>query len=100
MLATTNPYEPDKRLVDDPQELARLYHGQGLTVKEIANNHAELGRTSVYESLVDWGILIPDHAHTDSESDCEDSNNNSCRGHDPPADQSNTDRMKWSQLTE
>ena len=99
MSATTNPYEPDKRLVDDPQELARLYHGQGLTVKEIANNHAELGRTSVYESLVDWGILIPDHSHTDSE-DGSNSTDNSCRGRDPPPDQSNTDRMKWSQLTE
>jgi len=71
-----------------------------LTVKEIANNHAELGRTSVYESLVDWGILIPDHSHTDNESDCEDNSNNSCRGRDPPSDQSNTDRMEWSQLTE
>jgi len=99
MSATTNPYEPDKRLVDDPQELARLYYAQGLTVKEIANNHAELGRTSVYESLVGWGILIPDHAH----SDCEDGSNStdkSCRGHDPPSDQSNTDEIVWSRLTE
>lgn len=53
---TTEKYKPDSRLIDDPEDLRRLYQDEGLSIREIAEEHASVGRTRVCEALHEYGI--------------------------------------------
>jgi len=98
MSTTPARYQPDTRLIDDPSELYRLYVERDLSIREIASEHASVGRTKVSEALDDHGIT-DDEAITsaDTESDenaaCDSENakdmsenyqHQSERGIDPP----------------
>lgn len=66
---TNKKYEPEPRLIDDPDKLKRLY--DDLSIREIAENHANVGRSMVWNALNDYGIAgNPDNSdNTSSESD-------------------------------
>jgi hypothetical protein len=38
---TPKKYRPDPRLVDQPNKLERLYCDEGLSIREIVDDHAE-----------------------------------------------------------
>ena len=50
-------YEPNSRLVDNPEKLRKLYHEKDLTMQQIADEYASLGRTSVHNRLHEYGIV-------------------------------------------
>ena len=86
MAAIPNRYEPTQRLIDNRRKLARLYFEKDLTICEIADQHSEYEKTTVYEALVDHGILTKN----DDQKNC-------CRGTDPPPDQTKQD-VDWTEL--
>jgi hypothetical protein len=69
-MATTVPpkYQPDERLIDDREELAQLYNERELTVRAIANDHAEVSVARVYQALKEHGIVDPNERDTSSRS--------------------------------
>jgi len=75
MSTTPTKYQPSARLIDDAERLRQLYRSDGLSVREIATYHAEVGQTAVYEALDEYGILDND--------DKQQSNKQCTRGHDP-----------------
>lgn len=87
-MSTTNPYQPSTRLIDNRQELARLYVEQNLTIREIAEDHAEVTKTPVYNALREYGIL----------EEQEDNNENVNREYDPPSDEENNERVSWAEM--
>lgn len=68
MSSTPERYQPSPRLVDQPDELDRLYNEEGLTVREIADEHADVGRTAVSDALQDYGITDTTTATTHTQS--------------------------------
>lgn len=84
---TPSKYQPDDRLIDDPEQLRKLKHDEGLSIREIAEEHAEVSRTAVHEALVEHGItektVEPDTPNTSCDSH---------RGRDPPS----SNRIDWS----
>ena len=73
-----NKYVPEPRLVDDPERLEELYCEQDLTIIEIADEHAEHEKTSVYNALVEFGLTNLDAEEASSDqSDHSDSSKNS-----------------------
>lgn len=85
-------YQPSQRLIDDPDELRRLYCKEGLSIREIADEHAEVGSTAVGEALQEYQITDGFDAAVDSK-----------RGTDPPTttDTSTTvrpDQPDWSNV--
>lgn len=86
MATAQNPYQPSKRLIDDQEALAMLYIEQDLTVCEIADEHSEYSKTTVYKALVDHHII-------DKGEDCD---THSCRGIDPPQSQTKQ-QIDWTQ---
>jgi len=50
-------YQPDERLIENPSELHRLYHEEDLSVRAIAENHAEVSIALVYQALVDHDVI-------------------------------------------
>lgn len=49
-------YQPSDRLVDDRDRLRELYCSDGLTIREIAQEYAEVGRTKVSDAIREHGI--------------------------------------------
>jgi len=47
----THPYEPEPRLIDDPERLKKLYHTDGLSIRAIAANHTTVSQTAVFKAL-------------------------------------------------
>jgi len=86
-MSATHPYQPSERLIDNRQRLARLYVEQGLTVREIADDHAEVTKTPVYNALQEYGIL----------EETEDNNEDVDRGFDPPENSSETE-VNWDAI--
>jgi len=88
MSTTPARYQPDTRLIDDPSELYRLYVERDLSIREIASDHASVGRTKVGEALNYHGITdgkVIDSADTESAEDVsENCQHQSERGIDPP----------------
>jgi len=78
-MATMPPkYQPSPRLIDDPTELHRLYNERGLTVRTIAEGHAEVSQTRVYQALREHGVVeVDDRDQPRHEKNGE-------RGTDPP----------------
>jgi len=87
MATTPSKYQPSERLIDNPDRLYELYCSRDLSIREIAEQYAEVGRTRVSESLNEYGI-------TDDEC-CEDDGE---RGIDPPSPRQTT-RVSWSEVT-
>jgi len=56
MSAVPKKYQPTKRLIDNPQRLETLYCNRDLSVREIADRHATVGRTRVNQALQEHGI--------------------------------------------
>jgi len=84
-MSTVPPkYQPSTRLVDDPEQLRQLYCEEKLTVREIADNHAQVGSTAVGEALQEHGIT-GDNGSEDSK-----------RGIDPPVRPVSTETVDWS----
>jgi len=52
----THPYEPEPRLIDDPERLKELYHTDGLSIRAIAANHTVLSHTTVFKALKKYGL--------------------------------------------
>jgi len=53
---TTHPYEPEPRLIDNPERLKKLYHTDGLSIRAIAANHTTLSHTAVFKALKKYGL--------------------------------------------
>lgn len=49
-------YAPEPRLVDNPDELRRLYVEQDLSIREIAAEHSTVEKTTVWRVIDDYGI--------------------------------------------
>jgi len=64
--------------IDDSTELHRLYNERDLTVRAIAEDHAEVSQTRVYQTLREHGIVEADDR--DTPRHCK----NGERGTDPP----------------
>jgi len=54
--AQTHPYEPEPRLIDDPERLKELYHTDGLSIRAIAANHTVLSHTAVFKAIKKYGL--------------------------------------------
>lgn len=85
MSSVPQQYQPSDRLIDDPTRLRELYCDKGLTVMEIADYHAELGRTKVNEALNEYSII----------ENCEETTD--CYDYDPPP-ASTGDQLGWSTI--
>jgi len=90
MSAIPSRYEPTQRLIDNRQELARLYVEKDLTICEIADEHAEHEKTRVYNALCEYGII--EKSGTEEAT----KNNHSSDDVDPPSD-TTTSNVDWSQ---
>jgi len=80
MSTTPARYQANPRLIDQPEKLRELYEDHGLTIREIASNHADVGRTAVGDALKEYGI-------TDGEAEdatMQSSPHSGCRGLAPP----------------
>jgi hypothetical protein len=78
-MATVPPkYQPSPRLIDDPTELHRLYNERDLTVRTIAEDHAEVSQTRVYQALHEHDVIEATDRDTPRHE------NNGERGTDPP----------------
>jgi len=77
---TTVPpkYQPSPRLIDDPTELHRLYNERGLSVRAIAEGHAEVSQTRVYQALREHEVVETNDRDTPRHE------SNGERGTDPP----------------
>jgi len=82
MSTTPNKYQPSPRLIDDRQRLRELYCVRELTIVEIANTYASVGRTRVHQALQEHGLI-------DSSTE----SNKHDRGHSPPSEQ-----IDWSDV--
>jgi len=78
-------YQPSERLVDDRDRLRELYCQRGLTIREIAAEYAEVGRSRVCDAIHDHG-LDEEAKQAEIEKDVCDFHNkkNTDRGTDPP----------------
>lgn len=81
---TTNPmpdkYSPPERLVDNKDRLQQLYCKDGLTIREIATEYAEVSRSVVCNAIQDHGLTDEDSLKENHK----DENDNSDRDVDPP----------------
>jgi hypothetical protein len=78
---TSQKYKPDSRPIDDPEKLRKLYQKDGLSIREIAKEHASVGRTSVHSALQEAGITGADESN-------------------PSADSVSDESVNWVQLTD
>lgn len=85
---TPERYQPKQRLIDNPNELRRLYNEENMTTYEIAEQKASVGQTTVAKKLREYGIKNEDEPSTDSGA-CHDN-----RGTDPPS----SFNVDWSKL--
>lgn len=78
-------YQPSERVVDDRDRLRELYCQRGLTIREIAAEYAEVGRSRVCDAIHDHG-LDEEAKRAEIEKDVCDFHNkkNTDRGTDPP----------------
>lgn len=81
MSTVPSKYQPSQRLIDNPTRLAELRQ-QGLSIREIADEHASVSVARVHQALKEYGLT--------------DSQNQSRRGRDPPSTASAT--VSWEQL--
>lgn len=65
-------YVPDERLIENPTKLRSLYQNDDLTIREIAENHASVGRTSVYKALHEHDIIENEESGSESKHDSSD----------------------------
>jgi len=72
---TPDKYQPSQRLIDNPQRLRALYCTRGLSIVEIAEEYADVGKSRVGQKLKEYGL-------TDTSST--DSTRSGNRGSDPP----------------
>jgi hypothetical protein len=84
MSTTPQRYQPEPRLIDQPDRLQELYWEDGLSANEIAEQYAEVSATRILQVFDEYGIETrsPHNGTSDGE-----------RGTDPPADEVN-----WSSL--
>lgn len=71
-------YQPSERLVDNRDRLRELYCQRGFTIREIASEYAEVGRSRVCDAIHDHGLnetQSPEHDTNERNTD---------RGTDPP----------------
>lgn len=92
MATVPNKYQASTRLIDDPDQLERLYCEQELTVRKIADKYASVGRTMVSNALDEYNI-------TGESCDCMRNQQvrESERGTDPPTSASQD--VDWSLVT-
>ncbi|TKX83337.1 hypothetical protein EXE43_24785, partial [Halorubrum sp. SS5] len=57
-------YQPSERVVDDRDRLHELYCQRGLTIREIANQYAEVGRSMVCDAIHDHGLTDEEEKRT------------------------------------
>lgn len=67
MSTTPARYQATPRLVDQPQRLRELYVEHDHSIREIAEDYADVGRTAVSEALRDHGIT-EEHGESDESS--------------------------------
>jgi len=65
----THPYEPEPRLIDDPERLKKLYHTDGLSIRAIAANHTTLSHTTVFKALKKYGLQKETRQHDRIDTD-------------------------------
>jgi len=82
---TPEKYRPEPRLVDQPATLERLYCEEGLSIREIVDEHAELSVERVHHALGEYNLLDRDSCHG-SGGDCTGPVGDGERGFDPPRD--------------
>lgn len=94
MSSVPQRYQPSQRLVDDPDELARLYRDEDKSMRAIAEEDAEVGLTRIHEALHEYGIIEFDDSEESSQSSFDKTNeseesdnsiNQHKRGRDPPS---------------
>ena len=54
--AVPDRYQPTQRLIDDPDRLRELYCTRDLTIREIADEYAEVSKTRVKQALDEYDI--------------------------------------------
>jgi len=90
-------YQPDPRLIDDPEELCYLYCTEGLAIREIAQEYSDNSYTAVYDALDEYGIrdepcTVCGGQHDHSGGDVTGPVGASERGFDPPVS------VDWSEV--
>lgn len=65
----THPYEPEPRLIDDPERLKKLYHTDGLSIRAIAANHTTVSHTAVFKVLKKYGLQKETRQHDRTATD-------------------------------
>jgi len=83
---TPNKYQPSERLIDNPQRLRALYCSRGLTIEQIVDEYAEVGKSRVGQKLKEYGLT---ECNCNNSSDGTRSGN---RGSDPPESKIQQDR--------
>jgi len=83
---TPSKYKPSNRLIDNPQRLRALYCTRGLTIEQIAEEYATVGKSRVGQKLKEYGLT---ECNCDNSSDSTRSSN---RGSDPPQ------QIDWSEV--
>jgi hypothetical protein len=68
MSTTPTRYQANERLIDQPDELRRLYCQEDYSIREIAANHASVGRTRVSDALQEYDITDDDEDSQEAES--------------------------------
>lgn len=86
-MTTPSRYQPETRLIDNPDRLHELYHEQNKSVRAIAANHAEVSSTRVYEALEEHDV-ITDQPEQSVQADSSVSDGR--RGKNPPV------QLDWS----
>lgn len=71
-------YQPSERVVDNRDRLRELYCQRGLTIREIAAEYAEVGRSTVCDAIHDHGLNNEEEPQNGS------TKKNTDRGTDPP----------------
>jgi len=109
MSTTPNKYQPSPRLIDDRQRLRELYCVRELTIVEIANTYASVGRTRVHQALQEHGLIDQQSQSQSTSVSSETNGKRFCRtksrnqfttqsdkhdrGHSPPSEQ-----IDWSDV--
>jgi len=72
-------YQPAERVVDNRDRLRELYCKRGLTIREIAADYAEVGRSRVCDAIHEHGLNDEADVQTSDTNE-----RNTDRGTDPP----------------
>ncbi len=89
MATTPSKYQPSERLIDNQERLRKLYCDDGLTVREIAEQEATVGKTRVSEALKEYGITSEDDSDVEQDS---------ASAVGPPTTESPNTTVTWSSI--